>query len=75
MISTYGHYQYPTPSLLAGNTAGLSEKSGEVFSRGEKFTAGTLYGPELTRAVGLMKQGMPLYFSAANVSVIQDLMA
>jgi outer membrane protein assembly factor BamB len=66
IISTYGHYQYPTPSLLAGDTAKLAETSKGVFARGEAFTANTLYGTELTRAVGLMKRGMPLYFSALS---------
>jgi len=66
IISTYGHYRYPTPSLLAGDLDKLGKTSAAVFARAQKFTRGTLYGREFARAAELMKRGMPLYYGALS---------
>jgi outer membrane protein assembly factor BamB len=66
VISTYGHYEYPTPSLFAGDLALLAKTGQEVIGSGEKFVGGTIYGQEFGRALGLNKRGMQLYFSTLS---------
>jgi len=66
IVSTYGHYEYPVPSLLGGDTDRLLSASHRVIDRGRRFVKGTLYAREFGRSLDLLRRGMPLYFSALS---------
>jgi len=66
IANTYGHCEYPVPSLLAGDLAQLLAAANGTFDRGEAFVGKTLYAPQFQRSLGLMRKGLPLYFSTLS---------
>ena len=66
VVSAYGHYEYPVPSALGTGSAKLLAASQGVLERGRDFVKGTIYREELGRSLGLLREGMPLYFSALS---------
>ncbi len=66
IANTYGHCEYPVPSLLAGDLAELVGAAKGAFDRGETFAGKTLYAPQFQRSLSLTRKGLPLYFSALS---------
>jgi len=66
IITAYGQYEFPIPSLLAGELNRLTQVSEAVLDRTSGQLEGALYGDEFGRPLALLKRGLPLYFSALS---------
>jgi len=66
IVGTYGQYEYPTPSLFAGNLKQLMTTAQGIVDKSIVVGKGTMYSRNLTRSMALMKKSLPLYFSALS---------
>ncbi len=65
-VKTYGHYEYPIPSLLAGDVGAQTKASHSVLDGIETFVKANTYGQELVRPAKLSRKMLGLYFSALS---------
>ncbi|MGQ9662029.1 MAG: outer membrane protein assembly factor BamB family protein, partial [Kiritimatiellia bacterium] len=66
IVAKYGHYEYPTPSLFAGEPQELLHAAQATIERGTYFLGTTLYGPLFKRSLTLLKKGLPMYLGALS---------
>ncbi|MCX7590851.1 MAG: PQQ-binding-like beta-propeller repeat protein [Kiritimatiellae bacterium] len=66
IVGTYGHYEYPIPSVLTDDIAHLRTVSREIFARAQSYALNTIYRDLTGRALELSQQGLPLYFSTLS---------
>ena len=66
IISTYGHYEYPVPALFSENRSSVERASAGVFDRFGALSKLSILEKEMTDALNLMRNGLPLYFSTLS---------
>ena len=66
LISVYGHREYPVAPVAVGDTRQAVEVAGRILNKAEKYADNPMLGAEMTRSVSLMRDGLPLYFSAVS---------
>ena len=66
VVTTYGHHEYPLPRASVLGEGRVLEAARGVMKQAETLAAGTLYAQELTRSLGLMTRGLPLYASTLS---------
>ncbi|MCX7590927.1 MAG: PQQ-like beta-propeller repeat protein, partial [Kiritimatiellae bacterium] len=66
IVSVYGHHEYPTPSLLAGDLQAIRTAAEATLDRGGALLGSTIHGTLFVRSLGLMKKSLGLYSSALS---------
>jgi outer membrane protein assembly factor BamB len=64
IIDTFGHYEYPTPSIFSSDTDYLAALARQVIDRTDRYADGVMYEEAISNAAALLKASLPVYFSA-----------
>ncbi|MDD4890203.1 MAG: PQQ-binding-like beta-propeller repeat protein, partial [Phycisphaerae bacterium] len=66
IIETYGRHEYPISPLAALDGQQVLGAANQTLDRTSGFLGENIYGKELSRSLGLMKKGLPLYLSTVS---------
>jgi outer membrane protein assembly factor BamB len=64
VIETFGHYEYPVPSILSSDIDYLTQLARHVIDRTDRYARGVMYEDAVSSAASLLKAGLPVYFSS-----------
>jgi outer membrane protein assembly factor BamB len=66
IATTYGHHEYPIAPVAVGDQEQMLAVARGVLDKAGAYADNPFYRQELARSLGLVRRGLPLYFSSVS---------